>query len=484
MKRLIPSFLIVAALGAPALAARADNGNLWIEKSAARPQVQMPSLAPLVKEIEPAVLSIYVESHASPQMDPNDPRLDFFRKFGLNLEMPDFKQQGQGTGFIISPEGYALTNHHVVENASKIQVRVDGSSQLINATVVGDDPRTDVALIKLEGNRKDWPAIALGDSDALQVGDFVLAIGNPFGLSQSVSMGIVSAKGRRDIAPSGRKGLYDFIQTDASINPGNSGGPLLNINGEVIGINSAINAQAQGIGFAIPINMVKREIPELKKSGHVQRAWLGVAIGKVDPDIATGMGLDRARGALVASVVEKSPAYKSGLKPGDVITKFDGKQIEDASDLPLLASSAGVGKTVTLELMRDNELRSAKVTLAPMPDEPGDSMGSPSSPSQSPEAQQNPGKIGVRVDSLDDNYRERLELPKSVKGAVIVNVDPSGVAAQAGLQPGDVVTEINGSSVGDAKAFVKALDKVSSGKLIRLILNRRGTETFAAFVKP
>ena len=471
--------LIAAALAFASLATGARAENLWIERTSP-PKVTLPSLAPIVKDVEPAVLSIYVESRGGPQIDPNDPRLDFFRRFGMNFEAPDFKQQGQGTGFLISPDGYAITNHHVVENADKIQVRVDGQPALYNATVIGDDPRTDIALIKLEGNRHDWPAIPLGDSDNLQVGDFVVAIGNPFGLSQSVSMGIVSAKGRRDIAPSGRKGLYDFIQTDASINPGNSGGPLLNIAGEVIGINSAINAQAQGIGFAIPINMVKREIPELKKSGHVQRAWIGVAIQKVDPEVAKGLGLDRPRGALVASLVEHSPAYKAGLKPGDVITKFDGRVIEDASDLPLLASQAGVGKTVSLELIRDGELRSAKVSLAPMPD---DEVG-PARPAGAAPSQENPGKIGVRVDSLDDQYRQRLDLPAKIRGAVIVNVDPNGVAAQAGLAPGDVVVEVNGAAVGDAQAFVRALDKLTSGKLVKLLVNRHGTETFVAFMKP
>ncbi|HEY4222717.1 MAG TPA: Do family serine endopeptidase, partial [Myxococcota bacterium] len=475
------SFALVTALvtALAPFAARADN--LWIERPSA-PKVQIPSLAPLVKDVEPAVLSIYVEGHLQPQIDPNDPRFDFFRRFGLNLEQPDARMQGQGTGFIISPDGYALTNHHVVENAEKIQVRVDGSQQLINATVIGDDPRSDIALIKLDGNRHDWPAVPLGDSDVLQVGDFVVAIGNPFGLSQSVSMGIVSAKGRREVAPEGRKGLYDFIQTDASINPGNSGGPLLNVNGEVIGINSAISATGQGIGFAIPINMVKREVPELRKSGKVARAWIGVAIQKVDPEVAKGLGLDHAHGALVASVVDKSPGYKAGLKPGDVIVKFDGKTIEDASDLPLLASTEGVQKTVSMELVRDGELRSAKVTLAAMPedDDKGAARAAPSA------ERENPGKIGVRVDNLDnldDNYRQKLDLDANARGAVIVNVDPNGAAGQAGLAMGDVIREVNGNTVSDARAFVKALDKVPTGKLVKLLVNRHGIETFVAFMK-
>lgn len=481
-RALLVAPVLAATLSVTTAVAAAETQH-WVERPSTTQRVQIPSLAPLVKESEPAVLSIYVEVRSGPRIDPNDPRVEMFRRFGFNFEMPDFKQEGQGTGFLIHPDGYALTNHHVVEGAEKIQVRVGSGGELVNATVVGDDPRTDVALIKLEGKRRDWPAIPLGDSDALQVGDFVVAIGNPFGLSQSVSTGIISARSRRDIAPSGRRGLYDFLQTDASINPGNSGGPLLNLAGEVIGINSAINAAGQGIGFAIPINLVKKLIPDLKKNGRVERAWIGVAIQKVEGEVARGLGLDRGRGALVTSVVDKSPAYKAGLKPGDVITRFDGKPIDSASDLPLLAGMAGVGRTVTLELMRDGELRSARVTLEPSPDNEAGTNGRGDRGAAEPEMQ-NPGKIGVRVDSLDDEYRGRLGLPAKVRGAVIVTVAPNGVAAEGGLMPGDVVTSLNDMNIVDAKAFVRALDKVPSGKLVKLIVNRKGTDTFVAFVKP
>jgi serine protease Do len=453
----------------------------WTEKQAAAKQLQMPSLAPLVKESDQAVLTIFVESFIGARMDPNDPRLDLFRRFGMNLEMPEQRQQGQGTGFLITPDGYALTNHHVVEAAEKIKVRVGSNSELVNATVVGDDPRTDVALIKLEGKRTDWPSLPLGDSDALQVGDFVVAIGNPFGLSQSVSLGILSARGRRDIAPSGRRGLYDFLQTDASINPGNSGGPLLNIGGEVVGINSAINAAGQGIGFAIPINLVKTLIPDLKRHGRVERAWIGVSIDNVPPDIAKGLGLDRARGALVASVMERSPAYKAGLKPGDVIVKFDGKPIDGASDLPLITGGAGVGRTVPIEIVREGALRSARVTLEANPDNASaPPLGAPAKGAEAHQA----GKLGVRIDDLDEEYRRRLELPRKQQGAVLVGVDPSGVAAAAGLKLGDVVTELNGKRVASAEDFVKGFDRLASGSLVKLIVMRRGTETFIAFNKP
>jgi serine protease Do len=470
--------LSLAALSAsPAFAATEQH---WVERPTSAPRVQLPSIAPLVKEADPAVLSIYVESRGGPEIDPHDPRLEWFRRHGLQFEAPDLKQQGQGTGFIIHPDGYALTNHHVVENATKIQVRLDGRRDVFNATVIGDDPRTDVALIKLEGNRHDWPAIPLGDSDALQVGDYVVAIGNPFGLDQSVSMGIVSAKGRRDIAPSGRRGLYDFIQTDASINPGNSGGPLLNLAGEAIGINAAINAAGQGIGFAIPMNLVKKLIPDLKKNGKVDRAWIGVSITEVRPDVAKGLGLEGARGALVTQIVDGSPGYKAGLKPGDVITKFDGRPIEASSDLPLLASTAGVGRNVNLELVRDGELRSAKVTLGAMPKDNDDDSVTPTPSNSSTE----PGKLGIRIDTLDDDLRRRIDAPAKLKGAVIVQVDPRGAAAEAGLEGGDVITELNGKTVTDAQSFVKVLDAAKSGALLKMLVHRKGSTTFIALVKP
>jgi serine protease Do len=294
-------------------------------------------------------------------------------------------------------------------------------------------------------------------------------------------MGILSAKGRRDIAPSGRQGLYDFLQTDASINPGNSGGPLLNLAGDVIGINSAVNAAGQGIGFAIPINLVKKLLPDLKARGHVQRSWMGVAISRVDPSLASELGLDRPRGALVTQLVANGPAYKAGLKPGDVITKFDGKIVEDSSDLPLLAATAGVGRTVPLELLRERELRSAKLTLQAMPSSGDDGGGRLERGRGSAEKST---RIGVRVDTLDDELRARLGLSGRQRGAVIVGVEPGSVAAEAGVVPGDVIVECNGTTIVDREGFVRALDKVPSGKILKMLVLREGTTTFVALVKP
>jgi serine protease Do len=476
--KLLLSMLVLSLASTSALADRA----LWTERNAP-PRIQLPSLAPLVAESEAAVLSITVESTAQSSVDPRA-----LRMFGL--EAPDQKRQGMGTGFLIHPDGYALTNHHVVEGATRIQVRVGSRSEVVEARVVGDDPRSDVALIKLEGKNPAggvWPHLPLGNSDTLAVGDFVVAIGNPFGLTQSVSMGILSAKSRRDIAPSGRPGLYDFLQTDASINPGNSGGPLLNLGGEVIGINSAVNAAGQGIGFAIPINLVKQLLPDLKDKGRVQRSWIGVAVQRVSPEIAEGLGLERPRGALVSQVVGGGPGYKAGLKPGDVITSFDGKLLEDSSDLPLLATTVGIGKTVPLELLRDGEVRSAKVTLGPLPGDgehaaAGD-RADPRADDRADAAQRESG-LGIRVSTLDEELRARLDLPAKQRGAVVMRVAQGSPGAAVGFQPGDVVVEVNGAPVADSAAFTKAVSAVKSGKLLKMLVIRGGTTTFVAMPRP
>ena len=471
------AFVAVLLLATPAFAER-----LWTEKATPNTHIQIPSIAPLVKQVSGAVLTIStegaVENASGPA--PSDPRMDMFRRFGFEFRMPQAPpMRGQGTGFLIHPDGYALTNNHVVENAQVIHVRVGSDRRQYEAEVVGADPNTDVALIKLKSKRRDWPVIPLGDSDKLAVGDFAIAIGNPFGLSQSVSMGIISARGRRDIAPSGRQGLYNFLQTDASINPGNSGGPLINLDGEVIGINSAINSAGQGIGFAIPINLVKKLVPELKQHGRISRSWIGVGIRPVAPDLAEGFGLDRPRGALVAQVVPGGPGDKAGLKPGDIITRFGDKDIEEASELPLLAGLSGVGTKVRLEVVREGKPRNYQLTLGELPGE-----GGASGPGRASESDEQVGRLGVTVESLDDSTRGRLRLPADVQGAVIVNVAPGSPGGDAGLEPGDVVVEVNGKQVRTARAFANAVKSVPSGKLLRLLLRRGDATIFTALVKP
>jgi len=289
---------------------------------------------------------------------------DFFAPFfGGRNSIPAPEQRGVGSGFIMSRDGYIVTNNHVVEDATQIKVKLANGKEY-NAKVVGRDPKTDLALVKIDG-ASDLHALPMGNSDDLKVGSWVLAVGSPFGLEQTVTAGIVSAKGR--VIGSGP---YDnFIQTDASINPGNSGGPLINIKGEVVGINTAILAQGKGIGFAIPINMAKDIAPQLQEKGHVTRGWLGVSIQEMTPELAKSFGLTDNKGVLVAQVMPGSPAQKAGIEQGDVITQFDGKTVAESKDLPQMVASTPVGKSVSVKLMRDGKALDREVKITAMAEE-------------------------------------------------------------------------------------------------------------------
>ena len=344
--------------------AHAGSERLWSERpNGSAPLAQVPDFRALAAQVIPAVVSIQVEQRVKVQPNSGlggsgsgqDPREFFHRYFGGEIPR-EFRNRGLGSGFVIDASGIILTNYHVVENADSIEVTwtgKDGSDQKVNAKVLGAAPRYDVAVLKTTEKLDVNPIAYLGDSDGTQIGDWVMAVGNPFGLSHSVSTGIISAKERRDVLPSGRQGTYNFLQTDASINPGNSGGPLINMRGEVIGINSAINASGSGIGFAIPINMVKEMLPDLSTKGRYARSWIGIKIQALDPELAQSFGLKRTTGALVAEVVPNSPASEAKIREGDVVLQFEGKDLRSASDLPLFASMAGVGKTVSVTIWRE-----------------------------------------------------------------------------------------------------------------------------------
>ena len=473
---------------AVAPAARAAEA-LWTEPLAKRQAVTIPSVAPLVDRYEPAVLVIFTQADFDPERDlpPGHPPIPEGMPFpspfeGGGPDGGDPEVHAQGAGFLITPTGYALTNHHVVENAKSITVRVGDGHDEINATVVGSDEKTDIALIKLDSPKKDWPVIPLGDSEAMRVGDFVVAIGSPFGLAQSVSVGIVSGRSRRDIAPSGREGLYDFMQTDASINPGNSGGPLLNLYGEVVGINAAVEARGGGVGFAIPINMVKRILPSLKEKGRFARSWIGVQITGLDKDVASGLGLDRVRGALVREVVADGPAAKAGVLPGDVITSFEGKVIEDSYELPLLAGDAGVGKVVKVDILRDGKAKSLSVTLGDHPD----NAAKPAKKAEleKKKSDEKDGSLGVVVVTLDSDDRDRLKLRADVAGTRVTKVRKGSAADLAGLQADDVIVEVNKKEVRTASEFAGVVKETPSKNILKVLL-RRGTSTiFIPLPKP
>ncbi|MBU0550966.1 Do family serine endopeptidase [Myxococcota bacterium] len=438
---------------------------LWTEGPTTQITDESPltfgAFSALAQRASPAVVAISSESvMALPEEDLFFSHPFFgHRRFGMSTPRQMPRRVGSGSGFIIRADGYILTNHHVIDGARKIKVDLlDGRS--FEGKLIGQDPATDVALIKIDPGQETLPIAHLGDSDALKIGAWVVAIGNPLGLDHTVTAGIVSAKGRKEIRPSGDLRYSDFIQTDASINPGNSGGPLFNIRGEVVGINTAISARGQGIGFAIPINMVKQILPGLAKDGAVARSWIGVQIQAVTPALAKAFGLDRPRGALVADVVEGGPAATAGIKAGDIILEFDGRAIDEHDTLPWLASTAGVGKSVILKLLRDKVEREIKVKLGRMPGSGGDEADAE-------------GRLGARLSSTEISGR---------RGVKIEALEPDGLAAREGLEAGDVILSCNGVAVETPQALRAALSRLKEGDLVRLLVQRGRGRIFLAFV--
>ncbi len=437
------------------------------------PLAALPDFTGLAEKLSPSVVNISTSSQGgAPGVSPfgGDPH-DFgepWERFFGPAPKKGFKQRSLGSGFIINRDGYILTNNHVVENADEILVKLEDDKEF-KAKIIGRDPKTDIAVIKIEG-ASDLVAAPLGNSDQLRVGEWVVSIGNPFGLSHSITAGIVSAKARYI-----GQGSYDqFIQTDAAINPGNSGGPLINLKGEVVGVNSAIFSRSGGnigIGFAIPINLAKELIPQLEEKGRVTRGWLGVLIQKVTPEIAEHLELKDSKGALVADVVEDGPAKAAGLRVGDVIVEFDGHAVKDSTELPLLVARTTVGKAVKVKVIRDNETQTFSVTVAELKDE---------------ETQVAAGKeesFGLTVQPLTPDIAESLGLSKEIKGVVVSGVEPSSSADDAGLRRGDVIVEVNRKPVEDMAAYRKALKNAGPGKSL-LLLVRRGENTIFVALKP
>ena len=390
---------------------------------------------------------------------------DFFERFFGQIPR-ERKQRSLGSGVIIDPQkGYILTNNHVIAGADEITVRLDDGKEY-NADVVGRDPKTDLALIRTKVALDVEVGAPLGDSDKTEIGEWVMAIGNPFGLERTVTVGILSAKGRVIGA-----GPYDdFLQTDAAINPGNSGGPLFNMKGEVIGINTAIVASGQGIGFAIPINMAKELLPQLEK-GKVTRGWLGVSIQEVTEDIAKSFKLKDAKGALVAEVMEDTPAQQGGMERGDIIISFDGKEVETPNELQRIVASTPPDKKVKAKVIRDGKIETLTVKVGTMPEETTETEKAITT------------DLGLTVQTLTPDLAEQFNWSREEKGVLITGVDPSGAGAEVGLRRGDLIKEIDRQNVESTEDYSRILEKAKKGESV-LFLIKRGTRTFYITLTP
>jgi serine protease Do len=441
--------------------------------------VTSASYAPIVDRVEPAVVTIRVEKRA--QMVPTDQQIpdDLFRRFfGEQLPgnqaprgrrmIPRGIERGLGSGVIVTSDGYILTNNHVVDGTDKVEVDLP-DSRTFTAKVVGTDPATDLAVVKIDAS--NLPTLTIGDSDAVKVGDVVLAIGNPLNIGETVTAGIISAKGRQ--TPDGSDGYQDFLQTDAAINHGNSGGALVNTAGQLIGINSQILSPSDGnigLGFAIPSNMAKNVMDQLVKNGVVHRAMLGVHIQGISHDMATAMNLSSTHGALIASVDEGGPAAKAGFKQGDVITKFNGKPVVDSNQLRNDVAATTPGTSVPVEILRNGSTETLHATLGELTPAKGERVSRSSDKSEG-------GKYGMSVQPLTPDLAEQVGVPRSTQGVLVSGVDPEGLAADSQLQEGDVIEKANGKTVTTADALRAALD-ANNGKPSLLLVHRKDATIF------
>ncbi len=461
-----------------------------VQTAQARPAPE--SFADLTATVAPAVVNVSIVKTGGPAVrfegpegedllpfDEDHPLRDFFERF-LGPDAPELpfgprEQRGLGSGFIVDPEGYVVTNRHVIAGADEITVTLhDGRS--LTADLVGQDEKTDLALLKVEADEA-LPSVAFGDSEAVRPGDWVIAVGNPFGLGGSVTAGIVSARGR-DL-PGGS--IIDFLQIDAPINKGNSGGPTFDMSGKVIGVNTAIyspNGGSVGIGFAIPSELASEVIAELREKGKVDRGWLGVRIQAVTPEFAEGFRLEEAKGALVSSVTPDSPAAEAGLETGDVILSWDGKAVEDLKDLPRLVAFTPVGKAVEVEIWRDGARETLKVVTGRAPEtqelaairgaEDNNEVGLPGT--------------GLTVATLTAARRDRFGIAEEVEGVVILRVERGSLAAREGLRRGDVIRSLASEAVetaADAKREIEEI-KAEGLEVVTLLVSRDGVETFFA----
>lgn len=431
----------------------------------------LAGFASIVRKVSPSVVNIYTAKtvRENARMSVEDLMLRQFFGFGYQTVPRERREQSLGSGVIVSEDGYILTNNHVVEAADEIRVALADDKTIYDAHVIGTDPQTDVAVIKVDA--KKLPAITVTDSDALNVGDVVLAIGNPFGVGQAVTMGIVSAKGRGGM---GIVDYEDFIQTDASINPGNSGGALVDGAGRLVGINSAILSKSggsQGIGFAIPINLARSVMQRLVTEGRVARGYLGATLQPLTSELAESFKLPEAAGALVADVAPRSPAAQAGLKEGDIVTEFNGKKVSDSRQLRLVGSDTAPGVQVPVKVLRDGKELSMTLRLG---DSPGEGLGRAPSRSAPPARSGASGSPleGLVIDDMDGRTRRQLNFPPQLQGVLIAEIDPVSPAAIAGLRSGDVILEIERHPiVGTREAIEQARELKGDRVLLRVWSN-------------
>src|SRR5437773_200696 len=446
------------------------------------------SFSPVVKTVAPSVVNVFTTKTVRNPMPEITPFFDdpFFRRFfgspfGDNegrRQPRTFKERSLGSGVIVTKDGYILTNNHVVDGADEIKVARDKDKKQFTAKVVGRDPRTDIAVLKIDA--KDLPFIMFADSDKIAVGDVVLALGNPFGVGQTVTMGIVSATGRGGM---GIEDYENFIQTDAAINMGNSGGALVDTEGRLLGINTAIFSRSggnQGVGFAIPANLARDVMQSLREKGRVVRGYIGASVQTLTPELAEAMKLKgQPTGALVGEVVPKSPSEKAGMRTGDVITAVNGKKISDARELRLMIGSMAPGTKVQIEVNREGQSKNINVELAEMP--PGEAeQGAETTPEESAQPEKATVFGGVAVADITDEIRNALNLSKDVKGAVIAEIDSDSPAAKAGLREGDVIQEVNKQPVRNAKELVAISKRLKPNEKILIRVWSQGRSGFVA----
>jgi serine protease Do len=426
----------------------------------------------IVSAVSPSVVNISTTKVVKREADPflDDPFFDLFRPFNDFGTPKKWKERSLGSGVIVSPDGYIITNNHVVEKADEIKVTLI-DKRAFKGHIVGADPKVDIAIIRIDAN--NLPVLKWGDSERLQVGEFVLAIGSPYGLSNTVTMGIISAVGRANV---GIADYEDFIQTDAAINPGNSGGPLVNVRGELIGINTAIFSRTggyQGIGFAVPSNMVRLVMDQLIQKGKVTRGWIGVTIQELTPDLAQEFGLKRTKGALVSDVAKDSPAARAGIMRGDIVLEFNGKEVKDVSSLRNMVAQSKTGTEITMKILRAGKEFVVKVGILELPREVAEVV-----PDRLPDDHEAKVLTGLAVMDLSKEIVKQLGFSKDEKGVVVVRVEPGSPADEADIKKGDIIKEINKKEIGSLEEFNKSATRVKKNESVLLFVNRSGKKFY------